>query len=110
MAVISSGKYALSEILEVETTGKVSLCKIAIKTGRMHQIRVHLSTLGYPIVGDKVYGSKKKDADLVKEDIPHHLLHAQHLAFQLDEEKMEFTKEAPSIFHSILEKFRKKNL
>ncbi|MDE5889341.1 MAG: RNA pseudouridine synthase, partial [Bacilli bacterium] len=54
----SRGKLAITEYEVLQTNNKYSLLKINIKTGRRNQIRVQLSSLGNPIVGDKKYGSK----------------------------------------------------
>jgi tRNA pseudouridine32 synthase/23S rRNA pseudouridine746 synthase len=57
------GKEALSEIslLHVIEGGERSLVDVRIETGRKHQIRRHLADLGYPIVGDRLYGTSKAD-------------------------------------------------
>jgi 23S rRNA pseudouridine1911/1915/1917 synthase len=51
---------ALTRLLEVEPLGGVSLVRLAIGTGRTHQIRVHLSEAGHPVVGDDVYGGIRR--------------------------------------------------
>lgn len=54
----TKGKLAITEYEVIQTNNKYSLLKINIKTGRRNQIRVQLSNIGNPIVGDKKYGSK----------------------------------------------------
>ncbi len=54
------GAKALSTIKPLEIQGKKSKVSIEIATGRTHQIRIHLSHIGYPIVGDELYGSRTK--------------------------------------------------
>jgi 23S rRNA pseudouridine1911/1915/1917 synthase len=54
------GRQAVTSILSVEPLGGVSLVRVAIETGRTHQIRVHLSETGHPIVGDALYGGARK--------------------------------------------------
>ncbi len=54
------GKKALSKIKPVEIQGKKSKIEVEIDTGRTHQIRVHLSHIGHPVVGDERYDSKTK--------------------------------------------------
>jgi 23S rRNA pseudouridine1911/1915/1917 synthase len=53
-------RAALTEIIEVEPLGGVSLVRVAIRTGRTHQIRVHLSEAGHPVVGDTLYGGARR--------------------------------------------------
>lgn len=87
--LISGGKKALTFWRKVETfEGKFSLLSVAPKTGRTHQIRVHLSYLGHPIVGDPVYGYKKnwwKKQKPLKEHmflpVGRQMLHAEILGF-----------------------------
>ncbi|HHJ35308.1 MAG TPA: RluA family pseudouridine synthase [Gammaproteobacteria bacterium] len=57
-------KPALSRIITVEQSGDKASITIEIETGRKHQIRRHLSAAGYPIVGDRLYGSGKTDENL----------------------------------------------
>ncbi len=55
------GKTALSHATLLQNTDDKSLLKIDIETGRKHQIRKHLSSFGYPIIGDRLYGTAKKN-------------------------------------------------
>lgn len=75
---------ALTEIVDVEPLGGVSLVRLRIGTGRTHQIRVHLSERGHPVVGDPMYGGRRTRtaallAALAAIDRP--LLHAARLGF-----------------------------
>ncbi len=74
MAVVSYGKEAETWVEPIEYLKGATLCKVLIKTGRTHQIRVHLSRFGHPIVGDKVYG---KGSNLINRVA----LHAKKLGF-----------------------------
>ncbi len=74
MTIREDGKEAITEISVLDKTGKYSLVLLKPKTGRTHQLRIHLKTLKAPIVGDKIYGGSRKDA-------PHMLLHAYKLNF-----------------------------
>jgi 23S rRNA pseudouridine1911/1915/1917 synthase len=76
----------------------VTLCQVAIATGRTHQIRVHLSAIGHPIVGDATYGGTRKrvPADLLPlHRLERPFLHALRLTFThpTDRRRMQF--EAP---------------
>ncbi|CAA6806527.1 MAG: FIG000124: Ribosomal large subunit pseudouridine synthase D (EC [uncultured Campylobacterales bacterium] len=59
------GKSAVSHISPEYVDNKKSKLKVIIETGRTHQIRVHLKSLGYPIIGDEVYGGKKNNRMLL---------------------------------------------
>jgi 23S rRNA pseudouridine1911/1915/1917 synthase len=79
--------------------GAVSWVRLRPKTGRTHQIRVHLADLGHAIVGDKVYGRKKRQAaggiaDLL-ESFPRQVLHAEILAVDHPRSGMRMTFTAP---------------
>ena len=56
MAVVPAGRQAVTEYELLEKHAHVSLLRCLLRTGRTHQIRVHLKHLGHPIVGDPVYG------------------------------------------------------
>lgn len=78
------GRRAVTTILTVESFGGVSLVRVRIATGRTHQIRVHLSEAGHPVVGDALYGGVRRKlpprlAPLARLDRP--FLHAARLEF-----------------------------
>jgi 23S rRNA pseudouridine1911/1915/1917 synthase len=73
---------------------KYTLLEVDLMTGRTHQIRVHLSSIGYPIVGDKVYGSEKINTEArEKYGLMRQWLHAYRLSFNLFNQEYSF--EAP---------------
>lgn len=91
------GKSAetLYEIIEERKNFDVVIC--TPKTGRTHQIRVHMASIGYPLMGDAVYGKKSPFID-------RHALHATHISFVLDNQYYEFNLPLPedmNIFSSL---------
>ena len=95
MAVIPPGSSARSrpaqtEYRLLETYGDYSLVACHPRTGRTHQIRVHMAFAGYPIAGDTTYGRRKQQLDLDR-----HFLHAQALTFRRPADDDEITLQAP---------------
>jgi 23S rRNA pseudouridine1911/1915/1917 synthase len=80
MGIVPDGKHALTEWKCLHSWNTVSLIRCKLYTGRTHQIRIHMASIGHPIVGDAVYGR----ATFPKEyptDHPRQLLHAWRLSF-----------------------------
>ena len=77
-----------------------SLLECELHTGRTHQIRVHLAYIGYPIVGDTVYGRRKQRIPLKR-----HFLHAAELTFRRpsDNEEVTFRTELPAELQAVLD-------
>ena len=90
MAVVAKGRDARTEYRVIKYVGDCTLLEVTPETGRTHQIRVHLSAIGYPIVGDKTYGVKS--AFLSRQ-----FVHACRLGFKLPSsgQYIEFTSELP---------------
>lgn len=88
MAVVEGGKKAITRYTVEKEFSDFSLLKVKLLTGRTHQIRVHLSYIGFPIVGDPVYGKQKNIFGLYRQ-----ALHASKLGFThpATKEWMEFT-------------------
>ena len=63
--VSEDGRPAISEVEPLEINGKRTKVKVVIKTGRTHQIRVHLKSEGFPIIGDQVYGGRPNNRVLL---------------------------------------------
>ena len=76
MAVRNSGRDAISNYEVISENNGYSLVKIKILTGRTHQIRVHMTHINHPLLGDPVYGNVKH-----KFNLDHQLLHCHKLAF-----------------------------
>jgi len=91
------GKLAETGVKVIKESGKFSLLAINLYTGRKHQIRVHLSEMGYPVAGDKVYGEKGKG-------IKRLALHASSITIShpFTKEKMTFEAPLPSYFNYLM--------
>ncbi|MCX7991331.1 MAG: RluA family pseudouridine synthase [Proteobacteria bacterium] len=109
---IGRGKEAISHYKLLKTNGQLSLVEIIIKTGRTHQIRVHMSYMGTPIIGDKVYGKKNfggsiKDRELMSfiENVEGQLLLACELSFlhPFSKEKMTFKAHIPEEMKKVID-------
>lgn len=105
MAVDAKGKEAIThfEVLE-RFKNKYTLLKINIETGRTHQIRVHMSQIGYPIVGDEVYSNGKNEFGIHGQ-----CLHAWKLDFihPISKEEIHIEAKIPKYYEEILTKLRK---
>lgn len=90
MAVNKDGKNAITHFKVLERFDKYTLLEVKIETGRTHQIRVHLSYIGYPIVGDEVYSNGKNEWGIKGQ-----CLHAKSLKFKHPITGKEMFIEAP---------------
>jgi 23S rRNA pseudouridine1911/1915/1917 synthase len=77
MAVVARGKPALTHYKVIEVYASVTLLQCRLETGRTHQIRVHLASIGHPLIGDPVYG--KRQAARAPAAFHRQALHAQKL-------------------------------
>lgn len=100
MAVVKDGKNALTNFKVLKRYDGYTLVRIELKTGRTHQIRVHMSYIGHPVVGDDVYSNGKNNFGVTSQ-----LLHSQILGFNhpRTNEWMEFTAPLPEEFERVLE-------
>jgi 23S rRNA pseudouridine1911/1915/1917 synthase len=90
MAVVTGGREARTQYRVIKYIDDYTLLEVTPETGRTHQIRVHLAAIGYPVLGDAVYGVKSPH-------LPRQFLHASRLGFKLPStgEYVEFTSELP---------------
>jgi len=102
-----NSRNAVTHFFVLERFDKYTFVRCRLETGRTHQIRVHMSKNGHPIVGDPVYGVKKEEFKLNGQ-----LLHAHMLGFihPVSGKYMEFSREIPEYFEEVLEKLRRKML
>ena len=99
VTVSEEGKESLTLVDLLGNNKKFSKLECKLITGRTHQIRVHLKSEGFPIVGDEKYGYKDKNKLIKKQGINRMLLHSKTLKFpQLD---LDFTAEEPNEFRTL---------
>ena len=104
MAVVKDGKNAITHFEVIKRYENFTHMKARLETGRTHQIRVHMSYIGHPLLGDPVYGPKKCPFNLNGQ-----VLHAKVLGFihPRTGEYMEFNSELPDYFSSLIERLKK---
>ena len=97
-------KEAVTEYAVLEQFSAAALLEVRPKTGRMHQIRVHLASIGHPVAGDVVYGGK----NVCFKELKRQFLHAATLSFAFREGQMlSFSAELPEELEELLEELRK---
>jgi 23S rRNA pseudouridine1911/1915/1917 synthase len=96
MAVGERGRPAHTRFEVIQVTSRWSLVLCQIHTGRTHQIRVHLHSIGHPVLGDKVYGKTSNEYD-------RQMLHAWRLGFfhPMTENWLEFEAGLPDDFRQV---------
>lgn len=98
------GRRAVTEFFVIKRFINFTLLKVKIKTGRTHQIRVHLSAYGHPVVGDELYGTKKTKTKDKKLDPGRIFLVADKLSFvDQDGQKQTFSVGLPKELKALLE-------
>lgn len=101
MAVRKDGKEAITHFKVLKRWGAYTLLEVHIETGRTHQIRVHLSQIGYPVVGDAVYSNGKNPFGVEGQ-----MLHAKSIEFMhpTKKEKLKIEAPLPEYFVEVLNK------
>ena len=110
-ARVRRSREAVTRIIRAEKLRVLTLLQVAIHTGRTHQIRVHLSAIGHPIVGDPLYGGvhRRVPGDLrAVTHLERPFLHAARLVFKhpRDGRRMEFASELPDDLQRVLDALR----
>ena len=101
MAVDAKGKDAITHFKVLKRYGKYTLLELKIDTGRTHKIRVHMSYIGHPVVGDMVYSNGKNEFGVEGQ-----MLHAKSLEFKhpVTNKEMHLEAELPEYFKKVLAK------
>lgn len=107
MDVTEKGKNAITHFKVLARSDKYTLLMVNIETGRTHQIRVHLSHIGYPIIGDEVYSNGKNEWNIQGQ-----CLHAWKLKFvhPINGNEMELKAELPEYFKNIIRQIWNKDI
>ena len=104
MAIDVNGKNAITEYKVLERFNSYTLVECNLKTGRTHQIRVHMKDLGHPLLGDLVYGKVDKRF----KDLNGQILHAYYLELShpRTNERMVFESKLPKYFEEVIDKIK----
>ena len=107
MAVDEKGKNAFTYFKVLKRYDRYTLLELKIATGRTHQIRVHMSYIGHPVVGDEVYSNGKNEFEVKGQ-----MLHAWKLEFihPITGEKINLEAPVPDYFKEILEKLNDREI
>ena len=94
-----NGKSAVTHVKVLKRLKNATYVECRLETGRTHQIRVHLSSMGHPLLGDEVYGDTKNKHKLQGQTLHAHILGFIH---PTTEEYIETTASIPSYFEKLL--------
>jgi 23S rRNA pseudouridine1911/1915/1917 synthase len=99
-----NGKRAVTHYTVLERFGDYTYIECQLETGRTHQIRVHMASIGHPLLGDEVYTNRKSPFKLQGQ-----ALHAMTIGFvhPTTGEYMEFEAPLPEYFEKVLDRLRK---
>ena len=102
MCVTDDGKPSITHFEVINRYTEATDMRLLLETGRTHQIRVHMSYIGHPVVGDPVYASKRKSFGLVGQ-----ALHSESISFTQPNtgKLLEFTTSVPQYYSDLLSSF-----
>jgi 23S rRNA pseudouridine1911/1915/1917 synthase len=103
MAVVPGGREAVTHWRVIQRYARATLLELRLVTGRTHQIRVHMRSLGHPVCGDPLYGFAKSGAGPCPLMLHAHELHIRH---PRSGEEMNFTAPLPADFEAVLARQR----
>lgn len=107
MTILRQGKMAITEFSPIEVFEASTLLEVDLKTGRTHQIRVHLSSIGSPVIGDDKYGKSKINAQFEKLGLTRQFLHASQITFKYKNGRQHtFTAKLPQELAEVIKKLR----
>jgi 23S rRNA pseudouridine1911/1915/1917 synthase len=108
MAVVAGGKAARTHYRVLEAFHDATLLECRLDTGRTHQIRVHLASIGHPLIGDPVYAKKRATLPPPLNKFPRQALHAARLAFvhPVSGKEVSFEAPLPADFENLLSTLR----
>ena len=106
MSVVAGGREAVTHYNILKIYDRYTLVECILETGRTHQIRVHMASLGHSIVGDKTYGKSKEEFKLDGQKKKKKTIGFVH---PKTKEYMEFSSEIPEYFSGIINKLDKKS-
>lgn len=108
MAVDAGGRPAVSHYQVIQRWPAYSLVKVSLETGRTHQIRVHMASLGFPVVGDIIYNRKRTGSLEARHKLglKGHALHAAYLSFThpITRALLEFEAAPPEDFQRLIDR------
>ncbi|MBM3928686.1 MAG: RluA family pseudouridine synthase, partial [Sphingomonadales bacterium] len=110
VAIVSGGKHAITHWRELRDLRDAALVECRLETGRTHQVRVHMASLGHPLVGDPVYGRTKSSHRALLETLGFHrqALHAARLGFihPITSVALSFESEMPADMQELFKQLR----
>ena len=107
MCVRKDGKNAVTHFKVLKRYNNYTLLEVKIETGRTHQIRVHLSEIGYPIIGDYIYSNGKNEFGIEGQ-----CLHSHNIKFKhpITYKNMDLTADLPEYFKCVIDKLDEREM